>query len=68
MKLNREQAFELAGGLSGAAVAYGGVAFGAAAGWFRLGILLLVVTVPLGVLVRWMVAQMGKLAARLLDD
>jgi uncharacterized membrane protein len=66
--LSREKKFELIGGLSGAAIAYGGVALGLAIGWFRFGVLLLVITVPLGVVLGWVMAEGLKFASKLLND
>ena len=68
MDLSRDQKLELVGGLMGAAAAYGGVAFGVIVGWLRLGILLLVVTVPLGVVFGWIVARLLQFAARVLEE
>jgi hypothetical protein len=66
--LSREQKLELIGGISGAAIAYAGVALGAALGWLQLGVLLLVVTIPAGVILGWCVAKLLKLAVAILDE
>jgi ethanolamine transporter EutH len=68
VSLTRDQKFELIGGLSGAAIAYGGVALGVSAGWFNLGVLLLVVTVPVGVTLGWLLAKLLKVAAGILNE
>lgn len=68
MQLTRDQKFELIGGIFGAAIAYGGVALGVMIGWFRLGVLLLVLTVPFGVVLGWCLAKVLKLSIELLDD
>jgi hypothetical protein len=66
--LSRDQKFELIGGITGAAIAYGGVALGLFLGWLRFGILLLVLTVPAGVVLGWLFARVLQFAARALNE
>jgi DMSO reductase anchor subunit len=68
VSLSRDQKFELFGGLFGAAIAYGGVALGLFLGWLNFGILLLVLTVPGGVIFGWIMAKLLQYTARTFSD
>ena len=68
MALSREKKFELIGGLFGLAIAYGGVIIGIAVGWVRFGIALLAVTVPAGVVLGWLLANLLAFGARTLEE
>jgi hypothetical protein len=66
--MTRDQKYELVGGLAGAALAYSGVVIASLAGWFQLGVLSLVVTVPAGVVFGWLVAKILAAATKVLQE